>query len=478
MPKWTRAAAIAVLALLFAVNVWRARTQSITIDEAFTYNLYLTTPWKDIFTHYDANNHVLYTLLARTAVRWFGRSEFAFRLPSLLAGLLYFWAVYRLARLLFGTGLLFLLALGITCLNPYVLDFFSAARGYGLALALFLWGLLELTRYLAGAREHAACALYRGGVAFGLAVAANLTILFPVSAALVVFAGMRLAESGLAGLGSVIDNLALPALVVAALILILPLAHAGTENFYYGSKSLSETSLSLVYASAIHHPEPGIERLGPAVLWVAYKVIPALFGVLGLWWLVMPWLRQTASQGIFLLTGSLMLTLALADAAHRTLGILFPMGRTGLYLPVLFGLTLVGLVQQSWSHRWSRVPAAILAAALVLLTGWFLARWNVRVYSDWPFDATTRSLVERIRARRDGPGTRVGGTWQLEPSLNFYRHLWRLDWMQPLVRGPADGEFDYYVLLPEDAGVVEKRRLEVIYRSELYGATLAAPRGR
>src|SRR5215211_593620 len=85
-----RSIAVALLAGLFVANVYRAATQSLTIDEAFTYQLYLAKNLRAILTDYDANNHVLFTLLAKISVSLFGTSEFAIRLPTLLGGLVYF----------------------------------------------------------------------------------------------------------------------------------------------------------------------------------------------------------------------------------------------------------------------------------------------------------------------------------------------------------------------------------------------------
>src|SRR4030081_1537963 len=102
--RWT---AIVFLAGLFVANLYRAATQSLTIDEAFTYQLYLAKNLRAILTEYDANNHVLYTLLAKLSVGLFGKSEFAIRLPSVLGGLVYFYAVFRVCWSFFADRWLF-----------------------------------------------------------------------------------------------------------------------------------------------------------------------------------------------------------------------------------------------------------------------------------------------------------------------------------------------------------------------------------
>src|ERR1700682_4493403 len=93
-----------VLCLVFAVSVYRAATQPVTVDEAHMYQDYIQnygTP-EYIFTRkYESGNHVLQTLMAFASVKLFGVSEFTLRLPSLLAGLLYLIGIYCLSTLAF-----------------------------------------------------------------------------------------------------------------------------------------------------------------------------------------------------------------------------------------------------------------------------------------------------------------------------------------------------------------------------------------
>src|ERR1700730_16038556 len=76
-----------ILALArFAFCCCRALYPSITIDEAFTYVRFARGAWSNLASPYDANNHVLHTILARLSIQALGLSEFTFRIPSLIAG--------------------------------------------------------------------------------------------------------------------------------------------------------------------------------------------------------------------------------------------------------------------------------------------------------------------------------------------------------------------------------------------------------
>src|SRR5258706_1103264 len=141
-------AAKVFLGALWVVCVYRAVTQSITHDEALTYALYLTGPFSQIFRVFSANHHFLNTLLMYFCASLFGLSEWSLRLPALAGAALYFTAVYRVSRHVFGGGYSLLLAVGLLTLNPFILDFMVAARGYGMALGLWMWAAAPLLAYL------------------------------------------------------------------------------------------------------------------------------------------------------------------------------------------------------------------------------------------------------------------------------------------------------------------------------------------
>ena len=86
------------------MNVYRAVTQSVAIDEAYTYNVFLAGPVGDLFTKYDANHHILNSLLSKLSISVLGLSELTLRLPSLLGGLLYLITGFWLCRRLFEIG--------------------------------------------------------------------------------------------------------------------------------------------------------------------------------------------------------------------------------------------------------------------------------------------------------------------------------------------------------------------------------------
>src|SRR5437764_3126749 len=121
------------LAAIWLVCLYRAITQSIVHDEALTYGFYLGAPVSQLFQYFSPNHHFLNTLLMKLSVSIFGISEWSMRLPALAGAALYLAAVYRLCARDFRGNAASFLAAALLTLNPFILDFMVAARGYGMA---------------------------------------------------------------------------------------------------------------------------------------------------------------------------------------------------------------------------------------------------------------------------------------------------------------------------------------------------------
>lgn len=501
-PKVMCAAGAALLALLFALNIRRALNQSITADEAFTYNHFVGGD--QLIQHYDANNHVLYTLLAKASLAVFGLSEFTLRLPSLLGGLLYLYMVYRLSRYLFGESWLFLLSVASLSLNPFVLDFLSAARGYGLALAFFLWAFYETLRYIEHSRDPSMVQsgkriLHRAAVALALSLAANLTLAFAIAALVLVLLMVLAGDGALSGgraaftrqVSPVLRRLCLPALGLALALLAWPLRTVSRDSFYFGANTLRETLQGLMYHSFFHSQDATTQRL-PYLLWdIAVWFIPAFFlftvvicVVSGRNWVRRRsfYLLERQDRLVFLTGGTMLAALLSIVGAHYVFGVRYPLNRTSLFWVPLFTVTCVAAVAALETRRAAFVFVGLPCAAyLAISVVQFARQIDATYYNEWRYDAGTKRIVNLIRARHAGnPGkqVRLGISWIFEPSLNFYRQMYGLDWLQRLDRNGPNGEFDYYVLSKEDAGFVQRLKLTPIYVDAVSGAILAEPARR
>jgi len=467
-----RSASIALLAALFLLNIYRAATQSLVHDEAFTWQLYLTGPFAALFSVYDANHHFLSTLLMRLSSWLFGFSELALRLPSLLAGGWYFVTIFRLALLAFGESWLLLLAVALAAGNPLVLDFLVAARGYSIALACLAYGIyciaVHLSRPESGRRP-----LVRAGLSFGLAVAANLTVLIPVLVVTALLLAIRRAAW---------KPVLLPlCAVLLAFFLVSPIRQARLGNFYYGASTLAE-SMQVLAAQSLAHNE-GLAGSNRETAWKpwwrTFAILAAGAMTLASIVLEFPVLRgrrKAAPRDWLLLLASVTLTgsWAVLIVAHLAAGLLYPGDRTGLYFLPLAGLAIAGLAAVLGEHPRGRAGATACAAIGLLIALQYAVQLNWRYFYVWQYSADTKAILQALAAAKPAGPIRLGTSWPLDPSLNYYRETRGLTWLPKLARQGPDGDYDYYILIESDQDRIARYGLHVIYRGAISGTVLAA----
>jgi hypothetical protein len=125
---------------------------------------------------WDANNHILNSLLTEWSYKLFGSSPWALRLPNVLSFPLFFWSVWKLAKLIrhnmLRWGFLFALTMA-----HYMFEYFGETRGYGMSMAFLLWGIYLVLLYIQYERFY-----FLIGVVFALLLAttANLTLVYSI----------------------------------------------------------------------------------------------------------------------------------------------------------------------------------------------------------------------------------------------------------------------------------------------------------
>ena len=432
---------------LLAVNLYRAMTQSVTPGEAWNYYRFIAPGWTEALSRFDINNHVLNTLLVRISTACFHLTELSLRLPGLLAGALYLWVVWRMARRWFGGGLAFLAVVGLMTLNPLVVDALSEARGYGLALAFWMWALeliLESVESFSGSKLNLAAMF------LGLSVAASLAFLAPAVALLAVF----LAWTGWARARG--RALVAVFFLTAFILLVIPINHAVWKTLAIGATSLRQTINEIIALS-----------IGTSlkVVGAAARLGLALAAVAGMAAVVRYWRRPDRALAAFS-GGTLALTLALLMAAHRWLHTPFPQ-EGAIYLIPLTVLSVTAIILK-WKHKAAQV--AFLVAAAVLLTR-YAAEFPFGMYSAGRQFSGARTLAKTLRGKAGHRAVRIGVSPAVEPILNYYRIRYGQGNWQSIERGPLTGTYDYYVLTPDDAALIEERHLHVMYRDA--GLTLA-----
>ena len=446
--SWTYLTAAALVAL-FGVEVYRAATASITVDEARVWEDFIAPHPSVLLSSYDAAYHVLQTWMSYIAVQCFGDSELAMRLPALIACAAYLAFAYRFAVRRFGESMTMFTAALFLATNPLILDHLALARGYGVALALFAWSLyFSLCFVESGSRR----ALTASGVLSGLAIAANLTFAPVVTglAAATVILSRRTGRKP-----DWINDYAGPGAVIAALVLVLPLAHMDVkEHFYFGASTirgaLADTAGS-IFDRPWGHAAAAVVTIGGALLVGAGLISER---------------RNLAARmcGI-----GLLIALAVTLVIPWAFGTPYPMGRTILGLIFFFMLTAMTCAGSVGSR------AAMLLCATATLVQ--LSELDPRYFSEWRFTARTKQWFETISARERSAARefRVTGNWEYAFPAKYYRTRLRLTHMQ-LSDGPtAVTGADYYLIFGQRrANEASDFGARILADDETCGCLLAA----
>jgi hypothetical protein len=437
---------------LGVISLYRAATQSVTPGEAWNYDGFIGPTWTEAFSRFDVNNHVLYSLLAKISTEILHHTELAMRLPSLLAGFIYLWIVFRIARRWFGDGAMFLAVFGLLTLNPMVVDALSEGRGYGMAMACWM---VALELILESEESFSAQKLNLAATSLGLSVVASLAFLAPAVALLAVLM-LRLRRSGSEEAHGQSAVLLQVTFLITFILLVIPLNHAAWGTLAVGATSLRQTINQITVLSLV----TSIKAIGAVA-----RVVLGLAAVAGAVVSVRCWRRRDVALAVF--TGAcLAITLLVLMAAHRWLATPFPEGGAIYLIPITTLSVTAGILK--YNNR--AVQIAFLCVSGVLLTR-YITELPFGMYVAGKQFAGGRALAKSLRAKVGGRSVRIGCSVEAEPVVRYYRRRYRqANWQTIETRRP-NGTYDYYVLTAADTKLVEQRHLSVVYRDA--GLTLA-----
>lgn len=483
---------ILIVTALFAFGwlVYRACVQSITLDEANTYHLWVA---RHAPTHWEphSNNHVLNSTLMRASIWIFGLSHLSLRLPALVGAALYIFASYRLCTLLAGS-LWFRWAL-FTCFvyNPFVMDYLVAARGYGLALgllamAIFLFSELMLQECKSGLGQLAAVS-----VLVSLAVCASFTFAYAgafLLAATALSAYSKTTQSrdlrSLLRLGAAT---ALPALLTLMIFAGSALTRFPRTQMFWGSESLLATWGDIRDACFTELNPHLVNPLLAAVLDFFHRHLFQALAAVAIGYVVLLGRANVKSWELparrrLLLSVSLAAVLIVTVAAHwlqyRLFQIPLPYERTAIFVVPLatafFGATLA-------IRPWNKPSAMVrsFAIGLLLVSGfYFLGELRAGYFREWRIGAETRAAFPVLLelCRRNGIRD-VTSDPNLTGSLNFYRELYQvrdLDHVKYFEDVPPGGKI--YVVPESRAGdLLRKEPLTVAWRGPVSDLLILVP---
>jgi len=487
----------AVILTLFAINVYRAHTQSVTHDEAFSYRLWIAGDWADIWFRFVTSNHTLHSLLAKASVESFGLSHLSLRLPSLLSGAIYLIAVEAICRRLCRSSFDYALALALLAANPFVLDYVIAARGYGLALGFLMLALLLAWQALqrAGHKTDRKADLFNTAAISclcALSVSANLSFAFANASLLAVYFCMRCIASTAdriptKALASHLLALLVPGLLLYAILTPSFFLDFSQDELKYGAENWWQTYQSvkngMFGADALLH--------GPAALHTFLSrtidyILSALYvaiaiGLIGIASALFSnaadddWRNDRSVLLFGLVLPGLTLSLVIHGGAHIVFDVALPRDRTALYVPPFAVLIAAACIERLRTTGNLAALRAVARISLVLIVVFFAASFRVDHFWFWKYDAGTREVFIELSTLSEQHGTSdIAAHWLLTESLNFYRTFYAKESFPVLTRAEPGSAHSLFALLAhKDAAFIAEQDLVIVYEHPVSRAVVA-----
>jgi hypothetical protein len=383
----------------------RAVTLSMTHDESATWlyvheqsilpSLFNPLAWG------TANNHYLNSLFLKAGINLFGDGELQNRYHSVFSFLLYgYWGIQLIQRL-YHSSIAKSIALFFIFFNPYLLDFFSLARGYAGATSMLMGGIFFLVSYLDKKRAKDLIFLYVCLIIGSLFLFTHL-IFIPIFTLILWW---HLFRKKIFSWISVVIPL-ISSIILTVLTYIPMTTLKRNSEFGWGLNSLWKSLREIVNDSFYGAPILGPRTYGILTLLVLIGILIA----------VIKSCRESKGALIIPIIQSFLLTLLILVIAHTLLGIQYPSDRKGLiYLPFLcLIIPFVFDVENSIINMYS-------GFLILMFPIWlFIRNFDIQKTHEWYYDYKTKDFITEIIEDTGGNKASLATHWIFHWTTTYY----------------------------------------------------------
>lgn len=434
--------------LLLTYTVWKAIQASVVYDEGMTLGISQSS-YNDIknYSFATANNHLLITLAIKWLTEHFVLSSLLIRLPS-LAGhallMIYSWLILKGIRHPFARIAAFVLI----NVNPFMLDFFALARGYGLSVGLMMCSLyytFSVIYIKPGKWIYTSLSM----LAAALSVLASFTMLhfFIINSCILLVTNILSKRNGRNPSHHLLRSI-IAILIIAAVLLIylLPILFKLQKQgeFYFGGKEnfWKDTVGSLATTAAYTN-----EYTISAFTLNAIQFFVVLVMITGLALTVRVLLRRELWQekAFFVLIYLVTLLIALSTIAqHYLMGSNFFIERTAMFFIPLFMLIVAGIIHYLYNSGLKVYSVLYIFGTSVCIH----AAMNINVNEYLIWKDFGKSILKDIEAYREthaitSPQT-LYTSWAELPGMQFYIKTDHISWLT--IKDIPDFQEDFYVI--------------------------------
>lgn len=392
--------------LVFVYVLVRALKVDITYDEVWTIFDFIPNSYYYIlnFTPPDTNNHILNSIAIKLLYSFLPDTVFVARIPNVIALLFYLVFGNKLCKHFFGDWIGFILFLALT-LNPFALDFFGLARGYGLVLGMQMGALYHLLRYFEE-KKHSSL-VYISLFSFLMILSNFSTLYFYLGWLGVFFISLLIDRQKIVPRSGIV--LVFTVLIAAVvwepirkLIEIKGFYVGGTTGFY------QDTIWSLTRYSMYSMEKSDWNQLVCGSLFVAVLIC-----------VVMAFFAEGKKTNFFITLGILLITALATIVQHYLLDGLYLVDRTALFFYPIMILLLFFAIRTFDSQKLSLSLSVVMGILIVIN---FLRNANTYKSLLWYFDSHSSEIYSYINkeGEKQKRKQKVDYCWPFESNLAFH----------------------------------------------------------
>lgn len=429
--------------LILSYTVIRASMLSITSDESHTFIEYMNKGiiFLSSYDRASANDHFLNTWLMEIITQFFGISELSIRLPNLIAHL--FFLIYS-AKLLskFSSKILIVSSFLILNLNPFLLDFFMLARGYGIAIGLMMISLYYGYLFIVEKRSYliafvsillSAFAVLASFTLIGFMLV-NMGILIVINSYRVM---SEIKENKIRSEATIIKEFIILFLPLVIFLFVVPviinMKHS-TALFWGGTTGFWKDSVfSLITQTMYGHHFMNKLRNGIQI-GVAIVLSTSFVMILMNYIKTKSIKRYSYLAYLFIILFSCFLMNFLE---YQLLGILYLQERTALFYFPLF-ILLMAFLFDDLINKNKKIFQGIIIGIAILFTFNFFVNINFHHVKSWKKEADTKDMIKDII---DYKNTNYNSykpialsvfkwSWLYDNDICYYKQKYHLDWLK------------------------------------------------
>jgi hypothetical protein len=443
--------------LVYSVILFRASHQAVTLDESDAF-LNFSTGNLDMAFYPSSGNHVLNSLLDRFITQAFGLSPFTFRGAAMLGAALYLIAAASIAARFSKVRYL---AFAILTLNPFVLDYLIASRGYALALGFLAAAVALAFKIIEDKPPFRKAILYCTliSLCLGLSLTANFSFAFAlVSTAAAFLLTLILARTPFTRWMALTAATTVPGAAVAYAIVGKTLRDYPRAQLYYGADTWTQ-SFNEMSDAVFPRENLSFPALSPALPAAHYMggfliLIPiAIAAWVGL---------KTPSWTLRFVWLALLFTLAAHTLSHSLNNLLLPLDRTSLFIAFFMSILVIHAASSS------RIATAVLCMSLAI----FALAFRTNYFRIWDFDIDIdRGFAKFIEYSKDHAVVSAGCTWRYSGAYNFYRKAANepVPECESIDQDHPPPKSVYFLNVPGQAEFIAKAKLQIIYQGPVSG---------